>query len=331
MSDPASPQSNRQWLWILAGVAYGLLLRILFAAAPRMLDRNGGVMSFAFLVITPMAVGAITVYGARHSHMPITRMAFTPWLSILLMMLGAALSLLEGSICIVLLTPLFLACGSIGGLLMGGSLRLHKRQDATLKAVTLLPFVVFLGEAAVPQPDRHVELRSSIVVQARPETVWSQILTARDIRPGELPFSLSHFIGVPKPIEGVNVTNPEGENRYSLWERGVNFRGAVTNRRDNQTIAWRYIFDDKSFPPGSMDEHVAIGGRYFNLHDTTFNLQNLANGQTRLEIVAHYRVTTSINFYAVPLANLLGQDFAHTILGLYKHRSECAEGRRTEC
>jgi len=29
------------------------------------------------------------------------------------------------------------------------------------------------------------------------------------------------------------------------------------------------VFDSHSFPADSMDEHVAIGGRYFDLHDTT--------------------------------------------------------------
>ena len=71
-----------------------------------------------------------------------------------------------------------------------------------------------------------------------------------------------------------------------------------------------------------MDEHVEIGGRYFDLRDTTFNLSPLGEGRTRLEIVAHYRVTSSINLYAVPVARLLGHDFIHAIPVLYKGRSE---------
>jgi hypothetical protein len=70
-----------------------------------------------------------------------------------------------------------------------------------------------------------------------------------------------------------------------------------------------------------MDDHVAIGGRYFDLQDTTFRLERTSGG-TRLGIVAHYRLTSSINFYAVPMAALLGRDFIDTILGLYKLRSE---------
>lgn len=45
---------------------------------------------------------------------------------------------------------------------------------------------------------------------------------------------------------------------------------------------------------------------------------------TELELIAHYRVSTGINFYALPVARILGRDFVNTILGLYKGRSENA-------
>ena len=137
---------------------------------------------------------------------------------------------------------------------------------------------------------------------------------------------MTHLIGVPKPLEGINVRIGNEEVRFSRWERGVNFRGFVTARKERESITWRYVFDDRSFPEGSMDEHVAIGGRYFVLRDTTFNLVPISGGKTRLEIVAHYRVSTSINAYAVPVAAFLGRDFLDTILGLYKHRSESVAG-----
>jgi hypothetical protein len=94
---------------------------------------------------------------------------------------------------------------------------------------------------------------------------------------------------------------------------------------ESAAITWHYRFNAHSFPQGSMDEHVAIGGRYFDLDDTTFNLEPMPGGATRLEIVAHYRVSSAINFYAVPAAELLGRDFVSTILGFCKGRSERAE------
>lgn len=50
-----------------------------------------------------------------------------------------------------------------------------------------------------------------------------------------------------------------------------------------------------------------------------------ASAPLHYALAAHYRVTTRINFYAVPAATILGQDFIATILSLYKDRSERAE------
>lgn len=314
------------WVWLIGGAALGVLMRVLFGALPADV---AGPMSIAFVVGTPVAVGAITVYGARPASASWVFAIFAPWGTVALMLLGCALALLEGSICIALLMPLFLGCASVGGVAMEGALRIAKARRSSLKAVALLPLFMVVAESQIEDETQTRELRSSIVIDAPPRVVWKELLAARAIRPDELPFSLTHFIGVPRPMEGVNVVGPDGEVRYSKWERGVSFRAVVTERVEQASITWRYVFDEDSFPPGAMDEHVAIGGRYFDIGDTTFNLRPAPGERTELEIVAHYRVTTRFNFYAVPAATILGKDFMATLLGFYKHRSERADGRIT--
>lgn len=312
------PQALR---WIAAGVLYGLLLRVLVTAVPGL---TNGAMSVAFLLGTPFAVGAITVYGWCDEKSGFLEWIVRPAVSIVLMLLGCAVTLLEGSICLVMMAPLFLALGSAGGVFMGLLRTLWGWRRSQLGAVAVLPFLLALGDEHIALHERQQELRQSVEVQAPPAVVWQQILNARSIRPDELPFSWTHLIGVPKPLEGVNVQTAAGEVRFSKWERGVAFRGRVTDRQEHVAIRWHYEFDPHSFPEGSMDDHVAIGGRYFDLHDTTFHLTPLAGNRTLLEIVAHYRVSSSVNFYALPVARVLGNDFLHTILGLYQRRSEKA-------
>ena len=311
----------RWWWWIIAGALLGVILRIVFGALPNSME---GPMSIGFMLGTPFVVGALTVIGAPPERRTVLFLIFAPWAGIGLMLLGCAITLLEGSICLALMAPLFLAVASLGGVLMGVALHFVPGASSRMSAIAVLPLLMLAGEGHAPLPERQVELRRDIVVDASPATIWNQILTARSIQPNELPPSLTHMIGVPKPLEGINVRTDDGEVRFSRWERGVNFRGFVTARKEHESITWRYVFDDRSFPEGSMDEHVAIGGRYFDLHDTTFHLTPTPDGRTRLEIVAHYRVSTSINSYAVPVAAILGRDFLDTILGLYKHRSESA-------
>lgn len=282
-------------------------------------------MSLGFMVGTPLVVGALTVLGAVPERRTAPFLIFAPWAGIGLMLLGCAITLLEGSICLALMAPLFLALASLGGVLMGVALHFVPGSSSRMGAVAVLPLLMLAGEGRAPLPERHVELRREVLVDASAETIWNQILAARAIRPEELPVSLTHMIGVPKPLEGINVRTNDGEVRFSRWERGVNFRAYVTSRKEHESITWRYVFDEHSFPEGSMDDHVAIGGRHFDLRDTSFHLTPVADGRTRLEIVAHYRVSTSINAYAVPVAQILGNDFLDTVLGLYQRRSEKAE------
>lgn len=310
------------WWWIIIGAALGVALRILFGALPADLR---GPMSLAFLVGVPVVVGALTVLGAPPERRTPLFLVFGPWLTIGLMFIGCAVALLEGSICLALMAPLYLAVASLSGLLTGVVLHFAGNASASkLRAVAVLPLLMILGEAHVPLPEHEMELRREVMVDAAPAVIWQQIHTARAIKAEELPLSLTHLIGVPKPLEGVNILTEDGEVRFSRWERGVNFRAVVIGQRKNEWVSWHYLFDDTSFPRGSMDEHVAIGGRYFDLRDTTFRLVPEAEGRTRLQIVAHYRLATSVNFYAVPVSRLLGEDFLDTVLGLYKRRSEAA-------
>ncbi len=317
-------RKNNPWGWVLVGVAYGLVLRVLFGLPPVSGTYNG-VMSAAFLFGAPVVAGALTVHGARDEGRSIWFAIFGPWLTVALMLLGSAVTLLEGSICIALMSPVFLASGSVGGLLMALVHRASRYANTNVSVIAVLPLLILGVETRSPLIEKEMEVRMSVLIEASAERVWSEILDARDISPDELTLSLTHFIGVPRPVEGINRQTPDGEIRFSKWERGVSFEGLVTERRENESIRWEYRFGDHSFPKGSMDDHVAIGGRFFDLSDTTFNLRPLPGNHTELEIVAHYRVSSSINFYAIPASRVLGHDFVSTILQLYKSRSEASQ------
>jgi uncharacterized protein YndB with AHSA1/START domain len=323
--EPAGPGDEpfRKWPWILAGAAYGLVVRALME-----LRINGGwagAMSFGFLVGVPAVIGFITVYGSPHARTSLWRGFTYPFLPTLLMLFGCAITLLEGSICIAIMAPLFLGIAGLAGFFTSLAFRIVRPGRTTLGAMALLPLLVMSFESSAV-PDTFHELRETIVVAAPPETVWRQIGSARHIDAAELPASLVHLIGVPRPTDAENRTTPEGIVRDSHWERGVHFTARIVDLKPARSISWRYTFAPDSFPPGTMDEHVVIGGKYLDLGDTTFNLRALPGERTELEVIGRYRLSTPINFYAVPAAELLGRDFLRTLLGFYRGRAERAAG-----
>ncbi|WP_154224760.1 hypothetical protein [Marinicella rhabdoformis] len=312
-------KEKQHWLWFVYGALYGVFLRFLFGVLPSSIE---GPMSVAFLITTPLVVGALTIYGYRGQKLRMSQLIFYPWLTIALLLLGSAIAMLEGLICIVIMTPLFLLFASIGGLLMAGCLHYLDENTKPLLSIALLPYLVFFTEPHLELSNKNIQIVESVIVKASPETIWAEIMTAKEIKADELPLSFSHIIGVPKPLEGLNVEVSGQEVRYSIWEKGVNFKANVTHSQENQYIKWDYVFDENSFPKGSMDDHVEIGGTYFDLHDTAFTLSPISPDETKLTITANYHVNSAINFYAIPVSQFLGADFVKTILGLYKHRSE---------
>ena len=61
----------------------------------------------------------------------------------------------------------------------------------------------------------------------------------------------------------------DGEHlRHITMGKGVRFDQVATEWRENERVSWRYRFAEDSFPPGALDDHVRIGGEYFDLGET---------------------------------------------------------------
>jgi uncharacterized protein YndB with AHSA1/START domain len=310
------------WQPFLIGGAYGLLLRLLFSGEVFPRIALPSVMTGAFVYAVPFAVGAITVYLAeRAGRRGWLFYFFAPWLSVLLFVGGAGLALIEGLICIVMALPLFMILGSAGGLVMGLVCRLRSRPLRTVQSISLLPLLLVMGEGLIPASQGIARIERSVHIEAAPAAVWQLILNPRDIRPAEMDGGMAYRIGVPYPVQAQTLVEGIDGIRRSTWERGVSFDERITEWQPEQRIAWRYEFRPDSFPPGTMDEHVVIGGEYFDLLDTSYQLTPEAGG-TRLTLSTDFRTTTKFNWYAMPLAKLMIGDTAEALLGFYKHRAE---------
>jgi uncharacterized protein YndB with AHSA1/START domain len=323
--DPVFPFSN--WYPFVAGLASGLLLRLIFWGEP------GGpwsAMAGAFIYLAPMVVGAVTVYVGETIKRRAWAYYFTaPFIANLIFIMGTLVIMWEGLICAIVIAPLFALLGSLGGLAMGAICRITNWPKQAVLSLALLPIALGLGGDYLPTPDVFSSVERSVVIQAPPAQVWQQLNNARDIQPAEFGATWAAYIGVPMPRSGVTQVNVNAQGvservRNSLWDKAVHFDEPITDWQPERYMRWTYRFDATSFPPHALDDHVMIGGRYFDLHDTSFTLTPVATG-TRLDIQTHYRVSTQFNFYADAVAQLLMGDMLETDLVFYKRRSEAAQ------
>ena len=229
--------------------------------------------------------------------------------------------MVEGLICAIVILPMFATIGALGGLAMGAVCRMTNWPKQAIYSLAVLPIALGLAGDYLPTPTTLSYVEDSIVINATPARVWDQLNNASNIRPEEFSASWAARIGVPMPQSGVTQMTESGRVRKSLWDKKVHFDEIITDWQPQQYLRWTYRFSPTSFPPHALDDHVMIGGHYFDLQDTRFTLTPVAGG-TRLNVKAHYRVSTQFNFYADGVAQLLLGNMLSTGLDFYKNRSE---------
>ena len=306
---------------ILIGLAIGLFLRAVVFAGPA--GSALSAMSWGFIWLAPLAMGATTVYLAeQQQRRSIAYYLFAPMFSTFLMVAGCMLIMIEGLICAVLIVPLLCLISSVGGLLMGIICRcVDQPPRTTLHSLIALPLLVALLGADGPGPQRLGTVERSVLIQASPAQVWALINHMPDIRADEVSQAWTYRIGVPRPLSGVTVTEGAQHVRKVVWDKGVHFDEMVQDWEPQRHLRWTYRFAPDSVPAGALDDHVRIGGDYFDLRDTAYTLT--PEGQAvRLNLRISYRLSTDFNLYANWLAQNLIGNFAETILTLYQQRAE---------
>lgn len=286
------------WWPLVAGALAGVILRLVYSGRP---GQPYAAMTSAWGYYAGASAGANVLF-----------------------VLGTMAILIEGLICAVIILPLFALFGVAGGLIMGSVCRLTNWPKQTLGCLVLLPIVLGGIDSGAPLPDQITAIDRSVVIQASPEIVWQQILNARDIRPDEVDTAWLYRIGVPLPKEGrIQASEDEFIRRVKMVKE-IYFDEVITDWRENQYIRWSYRFYADSFPPHALDEHVVIGGHYFDVRDTTYTLTPRGRA-TELTMSIRYRVSTRFSWYASPAARFLIGNLEESNLNYYRARSEAQE------
>jgi uncharacterized protein YndB with AHSA1/START domain len=308
------------YVWpIVAGALVGIAIRFAFSGSA-----NGiwDPMMAAFIFCAPLVVGAVTVYVAeRRQRMSVGYYIAAPAFASMLFVAGTLVINIEGIICAILIVPLFCVVGIVGGLLMGMICRLTNWPKHATYSIAALPFLFAMMEHGAPLPERIADVQREIHIAAPPSEVWRQINDAEAIRPDEVDSAWMYRIGVPVPVAGVTTDGPDGRVRKVTMGKGIHFDQRITDWVPGRCVRFDYDFQPDSFPPRALDDHVRIGGEYFDLVDTSYRLTPKGDA-TVLTVRMRYRVSTQFNWYAEPIARWLVGDFEETILGFYRKRSE---------
>ncbi|HEV2479772.1 MAG TPA: hypothetical protein VGS79_08900 [Puia sp.] len=318
---------KRSWKpWVLSiaiPAAYALLMRVLFGLDP--IRHFAAVMSISFFITVPFAIGYMTIaFSSLEKVRKPGYRIMAPWIPIFIF-LGLTLMLaIEGWACWLMILPVFLIFASIGGWVAG--MRKIKRADRPgklqLSLVVLLPLLLAPLEKLLPLLPARYEAYTYTDIHAPASLIWQNVLRVRTIPQEADRGSLTRLLGFPRPIRAELNYAGVGGSREAIFSKGLVFQEVVREYADQQKMVFSIRADPHTIPSTTMDEHVIIGGEYFDVLDGTYRLEQRSDSVYRLHLYSHFTLKTSFNFYASWWAGMIMQDIQNNILRVIQTRCE---------
>lgn len=317
---------------LIASAVYGITIRAALSHPTSHAGQLAGgavwLMTLGFLFLVPYAMGYISVatlcsIQRQEGHAPpgVAQWIFFPWLPAVAAMLVAALFAWEGSICLLFAAPVVLIMASVGGVSAALSQR-RRFRPAQLSAVALLPLLMVLFETQVPDPASYRTVDTAIRIHAPAAAVWANVARVPSILQSELPRSWVTTIGFPRPVEATLSHEGVGGVRRASFTGGLVFTETIDRWDALQDLAFSIHANAASIPPTTLDEHVKVGGRYFDVLEGEYRLTALPHGETLLHLSSRERVSTHFNGYAGWWTDCVMRSIQNSILVVVKRRAE---------
>jgi hypothetical protein len=308
---------------VLIPLIYALLVRVLFDLDP--IKDFITVMSLSFFITVPFAIGYLTIALSPIEKVRKLRYrVFAPWLAIILFLMATIWIRVEGWACWIMILPVFLVFASIGGLVAGGRKIRQKDRPNKLQVsiILLLPFVAGPLEKLVPVLPARYEAYTFTDIQAPAQVIWNNVIRVRTIPEQADHGSLTRFLGFPRPIRAELNFAGIGGSREAVFSKGLVFKEVVREYEDQKKMIFGIKADPHEIPSTTMDEHVVIGGKYFDVLDGAYFLERLNDTVCRLHLYSHFILKTTFNFYAGLWAELIMKDIQRNILQVIRTRCE---------
>ncbi|TJY66682.1 hypothetical protein FAZ19_07120 [Sphingobacterium alkalisoli] len=302
-------------------VLYAVVLRLFFGIDTW--NELFSVMSITFLFLLPTIVGALTVYlSPPEKAKNIAYRICTPWIPIFLFLIITLVLKVEGWACWLMILPAFLIAASIGGVI-GGYLKTNRTNNRlSISLLVLLPFFAGPLESLIEKIPATYTAYTHIDIDAPAEKIWDNVTRVKEI-PSELDKGyLTNILGFPRPVRAELDFEGVGAYREAVFTKGLVFHETVIEYIDNEKMVFTIKAYPHEIPSTTLDEHIVIGGDYFDVLNGTYELEKLANGLHRLHLYSHFKMNTTFNFYAGWWGKWIMKDIQNNILQIEKERSE---------
>jgi hypothetical protein len=316
-------KANTAAIIIAVPVGYALLMRVIFGLD--IIKDFTRVMTITFLLAVPFIVGFLTVaLSPRKDAIRISYAVLAPWVPIGVFFVVTLLLAIEGLACWLMILPVFLAFATLGGLFARYLIIWRKKRPNKLQVsmVMLLPFVLAPFEKLLPNLSVRYEAYTYADIHAPAARIWANVVRVRTIPDQADHGTLTRFLGFPRPIRAELNYAGVGGSRQAIFSKGLIFKEVVLEYTDQKKMHFSITANPHDIPSTTMDEHVVIGGDYFDVLDGTYELQRINDSVCRLHLYSHFTLRTTFNFYTSWWAGWIMKDIQNNILQVIQTRSE---------
>ena len=324
--DPAIKKGVRKASLITSGVIVLLYAAIFrFAFTMDLFRQAGGVVSLSFVISVPFACGALSVAIGRWlgSDNWVIQAVFIPVAALLLGLVICVVTRIEAVICVIMAAPILVVACVLGGITAHLLLpRNNPKPKFYCSLIVCLPLLSSYAEGLCTWPTETKSITNTITIHAPAERIWPEITSVRAIDPKSLRNSWIYQVGFPRPIAATLDRAGVGGIRTATFERDVSFFEVVTDWRENQRLAFSIHADPAFIPHTAFDQHIIVGGRFYDVLDGIYEIEPVSAGVCRLHLTSHHRLSTRFNSYATWWSVRIMNEIQGTILEVIRSRAE---------
>lgn len=301
---------------VIFPVAYALFLRLFFGLSD--VSALFSVMSISFLFFGPLIMGVLTTYfgGEVKSKAYIF---IAPWIPVFIFFVSTILLEIEGWACWLMVFPLFMIASSLGGYI-GANIR--KRNKTYISLLVLVPLFLSPIEKSIKTSAKTFKAYTYIDIHANPKNIWKEVTKVSKIDQKDDTGWLTKTLGFPRPLHAELNHEGVGAYRKAVFTNGLVFHETVTHYEHLKKMTFTIKAKPHEIPSTTLDEHIVVGGEFFDVLNGTYELERLTDNSYRLHLYSFFTLNTTFNFYAGIWAKWIMKDIQNNILKVEKARAE---------
>lgn len=249
-------QSNKK---ILGFIIPNLIILSIIGNNKMLNPSSGGVLVFSEFVILPMLMGIMSAWFWKDYKLSNKTLIWNSILNGFIAILLSYFFLGEGTICLLIVSPLIFAF-VVTGAFIGKVMFKRRGQKMNISFVSLLLLIFIADSVSDHQYENMVS--DEIIIKATPDKIWKNVVAFEKIKQPNQYWLFK--LGMPSPMQTTVTANKLGAGRKCIFSNGYTFDEKIVAFEVNKNLTFDIVNQPQD--PEIMG-HIDIDKGQFILKD----------------------------------------------------------------